>query len=624
MSGVSFGGGTFIYDGTAKSIYVSGELPDGVTVTYENNGKTESGVYTVTAKFIGDYDNYNVIPDMTATITVRQASIEKVVEGGDATKPDVIVEETGGSDPDVRLFVEKQEEVSAIVKENIKRNEVVSAVYDITLKSDGVTVQPSGNLTVRLRIPDEAAGRTFRIVHLHGEEVTDVEYTIDGDYAVFTVDKLSEFSFVIDNGGSAWWLILIFAAIVAAEIVLIVLKKKKNKKNNACLAAAAFGGIIPVYEIVLLAILGVAAVALGVYVVYLYFPRKKAGEKNVAATESDNCENVSATSEEAESVVAATEETAVNEPDDDETAFNVVPELMTEEDAALARLNIRFNRSFTAKLILSSDETKGYFAEIANYLLSFKKVKSRMSWKNLSFNRGRIPVSKLAMRGKTLWIYLALDPKEFIETKYGGEDFSDSVRYEKVPYAVKIKSDRGLKYAKELIDVLMSRLGIERGEDVDTYAASDYPYDSQYNLIKRGLIKVYSDKEITDETELAGAKFDIRGSVNASEAKTLIDDVTAKKLVTAERDETSGFDGNKGKAHYAINIDTLSDNFSDGETVTLTALKEKGLVPKKENAIKILARGTIDKPLTVIADNYSADAIKMIVLTGGKAIIGNK
>ena len=137
---------------------------------------------------------------------------------------------------------------------------------------------------------------------------------------------------------------------------------------------------------------------------------------------------------------------------------------------------------------------------------------------------------------------------------------------------------------------------------------------------------MYSDKKSADDEKIIGKKFDIRSNVSVSEAKNLMDDATAKKLVVAESRGTGSDSSNesKGKDCFAINIDTLSAHFEPEDTVTLTALKEKGLVPKKEQAIKILARGTLDKPLTVIADNYSADAIKMIVLTGGKAIIGNR
>ena len=73
MSGVTFEGGSFTYDGQAHSLEIAGTLPDGVTVTYEGNGKVNAGTYTVTAKFAGDYANYNTIDDMTAMLTIAKA-----------------------------------------------------------------------------------------------------------------------------------------------------------------------------------------------------------------------------------------------------------------------------------------------------------------------------------------------------------------------------------------------------------------------------------------------------------------------------------------------------------------------------------------------------------------------
>ena len=70
-----------------------------------------------------------------------------------------------------------------------------------------------------------------------------------------------------------------------------------------------------------------------------------------------------------------------------------------------------------------------------------------------------------------------------------------------------------------------------------------------------------------------------------------------------------------------INIDTLGRYFGDGETVTLEEIKKR--VPdigKNVTYIKVLARGKLDKALTVEADDFSPAAIKMIVLTGGKVI----
>ncbi len=72
MSEIVFANKTFDYDGTAKSITVSGDLPDGVSVSYENNGKIQAGRYTVTAKFEYDTFNYNEIEDLTATLTINK------------------------------------------------------------------------------------------------------------------------------------------------------------------------------------------------------------------------------------------------------------------------------------------------------------------------------------------------------------------------------------------------------------------------------------------------------------------------------------------------------------------------------------------------------------------------
>ena len=70
MSGVTFEGATFVYDGKPKSIFIAGELPTGVMTNYEGNGKIAIGDYTVTVHFSVDEVNYNAIEDKTATLTI--------------------------------------------------------------------------------------------------------------------------------------------------------------------------------------------------------------------------------------------------------------------------------------------------------------------------------------------------------------------------------------------------------------------------------------------------------------------------------------------------------------------------------------------------------------------------
>ena len=60
MSGITFPSDVVIYNGYAYNLAIVGTLPEGVTVEYENNEKITVGTYTITAKFSGDEDNYEL------------------------------------------------------------------------------------------------------------------------------------------------------------------------------------------------------------------------------------------------------------------------------------------------------------------------------------------------------------------------------------------------------------------------------------------------------------------------------------------------------------------------------------------------------------------------------------
>jgi hypothetical protein len=76
IAGVSLSGSTYTYDGAAKSISITGSLPSGVTVTYTNNGKTNAGTYSVTARFSDSTGNYTVPDDMTASLVISKATYD--------------------------------------------------------------------------------------------------------------------------------------------------------------------------------------------------------------------------------------------------------------------------------------------------------------------------------------------------------------------------------------------------------------------------------------------------------------------------------------------------------------------------------------------------------------------
>lgn len=77
---------------------------------------------------------------------------------------------------------------------------------------------------------------------------------------------------------------------------------------------------------------------------------------------------------------------------------------------------------------------------------------------------------------------------------------------------------------------------------------------------------------------------------------------------------------NKFATYYTIvNVDQLEKVFNDGDIVDMEALKQKGLVRKQLDGLKILGNGEIKKKLTVKASIFSAVAKEKIEAAGGKA-----
>ncbi len=162
-----------------------------------------------------------------------------------------------------------------------------------------------------------------------------------------------------------------------------------------------------------------------------------------------------------------------------------VPLVLDEESVEAGIL--RYDRSFMARLIQSDDETKQWYTEIKNKLLSYKKVKDRMSWKKETYRFGRAKIAKLGFRGKVLCLFLALDPNDYVESKYKVEDVSENTSFSDTPVMYRIKNDRRARYALQLIETLMEKIGTPAIERI----SQDYyvPYEGIVELINKGLIK---------------------------------------------------------------------------------------------------------------------------------------
>ena len=354
--------------------------------------------------------------------------------------------------------------------------------------------------------------------------------------------------------GDAWYLILILAILVFGEIVgVIVIKrgdkkraKDKEGKDDKGLAAAMFGGALPAWQIGALIALEVVFVVLAVYIIYLLRRSPKAAvAADIACDESqedaqakEQAAKEQATEErayeEALASIAAPEEVeeSAKEPEETLEESKQAPEEIPEESGQAAPEEIpeesksapaeiepqesedekllsafksakglKLSRSFTAKLILASFESKEYFAQLSNALLAHKKVKCRIGWNDAVFNRGRTKIAKMTVRGKTLWLFLPLEAEKQ-EEKYRCVDQSDKVKYQAVPCGMKIKSGRGVKRALELIQKVAEQNGLSPAPPARLFAAAEYPEDSVKNLIARDLIRVYpKQKKLPEELE---------------------------------------------------------------------------------------------------------------------------
>ena len=196
-------------------------------------------------------------------------------------------------------------------------------------------------------------------------------------------------------------------------------------------------------------------------------------------------------------------ESAAEQPVEEEIAAAIVPGFEEIGDGkymdAETGLVIRLKKSFTAKMKQSEEKVKEYYSALKNELVSYKRINSNVSWHGDRFNFGRDTVAKMNIVGKTLGLYLALDPndEEFKTTVYHQKDVSKQKAYEHTPFMVKVKSDAAVKKAIRLVVALAGKLETEKEENfVETDYTKEYEYATTKQLYDEGHIKATKDKKV--------------------------------------------------------------------------------------------------------------------------------
>ena len=164
-------------------------------------------------------------------------------------------------------------------------------------------------------------------------------------------------------------------------------------------------------------------------------------------------------------------------------------EMLEQEHRGEVQLVTRYRRSYLSRLAQSQGSIQDYYNVIKNLLLSYKGVKSRISWNFESFNVGRTPLAKFNAKTRTLYVYIALNPEELADTKYNFADMSEKKKYAAVPVLLKVKGDRKFKHALELITMLCEeKLQLPKKKN---FTEEDYriPFKTTEELVEEGIIK---------------------------------------------------------------------------------------------------------------------------------------
>ena len=222
MSGIVFESKDFVFDGENKSIFIDGSLPDGVTVSYIGNAQKEVGIYQVTATFSGDSLNYELIPDVSASMHV----LFDKLDGGNEN---ICVSTIGGFDSRAVLnVITLDNSVSRILR--LKMDEKVSAVYSVEFEKNGY--EPEGvEYEVKLSIP--AFSKKIQVFNVTDKGVQKMDYIFKDGAIFFKTQDLGQIA-VVSAKLPAWFIILsavVVAVLLVVGITLVVFSKNKINKN---------------------------------------------------------------------------------------------------------------------------------------------------------------------------------------------------------------------------------------------------------------------------------------------------------------------------------------------------------------------------------------------------------
>lgn len=271
-----------------------------------------------------------------------------------------------------------------------------------------------------------------------------------------------------------------------------------------------------------------------------------------------------------------------------------------EEDEGIGEIEIggksyRPKYAYPTRIKLVSDKVKDFYTDIKNEFLSYG-IKSRISKTKENFNFSRDNVARFVVRGKTLKLYIAIDPNSIDHAYFHHKDVSEKKTYFDIPTMMPIKSRLASVKAIELVAMLAEQLGLHKKR---RFQNKDFSAD----LSAEGL--TYVDRK--------GYGYLVKPSVTLADVTEIPDELSDRlSQVSKSQNKINRFIRTK------VAVDVLAEKFQDGETVTIETVRTRGIGAPNANCLIVEDGETLDKKLTVYAEEFSPNAIKMIALCGGE------
>ena len=215
---------SFEYDGQEHKLEISGTLPTGLTVEYENNTITEVGSKVAKAIFTNNNPNYEDISDMTAIISVLEP----------LSKQEFI-----NIDGNIKIVLKDQNDVIyLLITANIEQKDLANIIpskyttkeaYDIYLQN-GEEIVKEGNFEIRITKPSGLDN--FIIIEIdENNNYREINYELEGNEVIISTSKLAKYAFVTKINYNyridiiSCFLVVIMCATSACFIVILRRKK---------------------------------------------------------------------------------------------------------------------------------------------------------------------------------------------------------------------------------------------------------------------------------------------------------------------------------------------------------------------------------------------------------------